>query len=154
MQQIKKVSVESPVVSEAVIPTAVTRPDVSEAVQAADRILKASPYAKAINTLRKAKEFIANRNKWIKGNYRVYDGKVCAIGALQSVGGMYRPDEHPEDCARYDTRDWQIAENTLQERARAKGRDCVQALNDNGGTTHEQVLGLFDEAIDDLEKKT
>ena len=106
---------------------------------------------KTKDILNKAKELISNPNHWAKGSYAFnkqgkevsYESndacQFCALGAINKVSSS-----NPLSLARY--------------RAAVSLRKClpkdfnyVDVFNDSPTTSHEDVLKLFDMAINRLE---
>jgi hypothetical protein len=100
--------------------------------------------------LKKAKEKLSDPDKWVKDSeYVTNDGCMCAMGAVyQSLD----PDARDQrDLSSEKERIAQIVEGKL-DYAAAEHTDylmsCVIFFNDFGGTTHEDLMKVFDIAIE------
>lgn len=93
-----------------------------------------------LGALRKARENIATPDRWVKKSLFNNDlAQMCALGALvKSTSWMSR--ESLE------------AIGILTEIVRGHGFSCVSQFNDAPGTTHGDVMALFDKAIERAER--
>ncbi len=82
-----------------------------------------------------AKGLLAQKKDWVQKAYKTKDMRRCAVGALRAAHAMLLLPQkrHP------------YASIILLGVATSKGFEKIEGLNDN--TSHEQVLGAFDEAI-------
>jgi hypothetical protein len=86
-----------------------------------------------VQVLMAAAALIEPPHKWIRGAYRTFGGRYCAMGALQAAGLAY---DHATRIR---------ARRLLVSVARARGFPTVERLNDT--STHGEVLAAFDAAI-------
>lgn len=92
--------------------------------------------------LRKAREHLSDPRKWIKGALRHgYTDRVCSIGAVHYAAGYYKSPL----CSEYE----QDAHSNAMEilGASVPGRN-IDIFNDRPRTKHEDVLKVFDKAIE------
>jgi hypothetical protein len=82
-----------------------------------------------------ARALIDTPEKWGKGEYEPRPGCYCAMGAVAVAAGM---------DGRFD--DIFGQEEHVRLEAQAPGRDVVN-FNDAAGTTHADIMALFDRAI-------
>jgi hypothetical protein len=100
-----------------------------------DRLRDASGRSHPVATaalLRAARSLIADEASWMQGAYE-WDGRRCAMGALQAAG---------RTSWRAERRD---AAAALLEVARLHGHHSVESLNDS--VSHGEMLAMFDAAI-------
>lgn len=83
-----------------------------------------------------AKALIDKPEKWVKGEARVGEC-YCAIGALNAIS----PPPYGDDCFPTDSL-YVALSNALPD-----GECFVARFNDAPGTTHSDVMALFDRAI-------
>ena len=102
------------------------------------------PFQKMSSILKQAKEVIRTSDRWTKRMYRDEKGRVCAIGAVNTVTPMTGATE--ADI-------WRIRD--LRDEARfallsvtPPAWDTVPGYNDYPGTSHEDIMRMFDEAIE------
>jgi hypothetical protein len=88
------------------------------------------------DTLIKSKKVITPAARWIKKEYNRGDNiQFCAIGALQFIDGKYEKAAHS------------YLKDALREMDPEQDFDEVENFNDYEGTSHRDVLRLFDRAI-------
>ena len=84
-----------------------------------------------------AKEVISNPKHWVKNSYKqsAEDGlnAYCSVGALNTLDMSFS--------------DYTAAKHCLDRMATIKGYTGIISFNDCPGTTHAQILELFDSAI-------
>jgi hypothetical protein len=90
--------------------------------------------AAVLRLLGEARCSIAAREHWTRGVYETPRGKYCAVGALRAASRRLR-----------DATAESAAHKLLLAVVGRRGFHNVEAMND--GSTHEQVLIAFDEAI-------
>lgn len=114
---------------------------------------------KAVDVLRRAREAITSRERWIQGNlFRPRDmnnpemDTVCAMGAIAKVTGRPReyPRYQPEAVSALASAIYPHLDN--QDRRREYYNDdtasVVTRFNDADTTSHADVLAAFDLAIE------
>lgn len=88
-----------------------------------------------------ARALIDHEDRWIKGHYATLDGRHCAVGAVRAA------------ALRLDARrQGRNAQDHLRELARAQGFRSIEQMNDH--STHAEVIGLFDRAIETADRRT
>lgn len=96
--------------------------------------------------LRRAKGKLVNVG-WVKEYYRAHDeyGHIvgyCAVGALPNISPTTLEVRLLADA---------VPKNSLARRRWTAGRDIVMSYNDHPARRKEQVLALYDRAIDQVE---
>lgn len=95
----------------------------------------------------KVSEFLAQARDelfkgWTKGSYQNQVGQVCAIGAIERVAMNTMAIEEAAQ-----------AQAAINAKAReVHGVSQVQHINDSMGTSKQDMLDLFDKAINGLEE--
>lgn len=91
-----------------------------------------------LKTLRVAQKRIEAR--WCQGGYDMRNGAVCAVGALQKITGkVLRDNENDNDAYRI-----------LKKLVRGKSFDSIEEWNDEYGRKKQEVICLFQEAIEEV----
>lgn len=88
----------------------------------------------AADLLRRAREAIADENRWVQGRYSTLDGRHCAIGALRAAG-------RDPSTRKAGKRAHAILRNIALE----GGFGSVEQMNDR--MSHGEVMFAFDRAI-------
>jgi len=90
-----------------------------------------------------AKALIETPEKWVKGDYEPRPGCYCAAGALAAAKGVAAHSAAAEKCPEVDA-----LENALNEISDGLS-PWVSFIhfNDDPGTTHADIMALFDSAI-------
>lgn len=102
-----------------------------------------------VRALKKARKLIAKKEKWTKGSYHDYsNGAFCAIGALREADG-------PGEYAAYKALGFAVTSlhpKTAAARSAQDPESVVITFNDRKKTKHEDVLAIFDFAIENADK--
>jgi len=91
-------------------------------------------YAAVALLLEDTKSLIEDRERWLKGTYRWFRGRRCAIGALCAAARKFG-----------DVRIAQSAHSILLHVAVSRHFTCVEGMNDL--SSHAEIMSAFDEAL-------
>ena len=87
-----------------------------------------------------ARGLIEQEGRWIRGHYATLDGRHCAVGALRAA------------ALRLDARRvGRAAHDVLRDVVRERGFRSIEQMNDH--STHAEVIGAFDTAIQLAERR-